>query len=417
MKLALNGGERSAANLTSLVPPWPVADEEAKKSVLGVLEGYDWCRIYDYSRVHKFELAFADYHDASHAIAVANGTVALELALLASGVKAGDEVLVPALTFIASASAIACIGAIPIFVDSDHENLAISAKDAEARITKKTKAIIGVHYGGYPIDFDAIKPLARKNDLVLIEDCAHAHGTEWKGRKVGAIGDVGGFSFQASKSLAAGEGGVVLTDSDQIAEMALLIHNIGRALGKPGYLHSILSSNYRMTEMQGALLLSLMRHLPWQTEYKHEVGAYLAEKLRGIGGVDPLKHDERITKRGYYFFIIKYNAEQFGGIDRDTFIQALNAEGVPCGAGYGVPLYRNAAFMPENLAQVGTLAGQKLPDYAKMHLPIVERFCAEQQITIPHTLLLAGRQGADIIVDAITKIKENYEELRPATKP
>jgi len=417
MKLAINGGEQSAVNLTRLVPPWPIADEEAKRSVLDVLEGYDWCRIYDYSRVQKFELAFADYQDASHAIAVANGTVALELALLASGVKAGDEVLVPALTFIASASAIACIGAIPIFVDSDPETLAISVKDAEARITKKTKAIVGVHYGGYPIDFDAIRPLAQRNGLMLIEDCAHAHGTEWKGRKVGAIGDVGGFSFQASKSLAAGEGGVVLTDNDQIADKALLIHNIGRAIGKPGYLHYILSSNYRMTEMQGALLLSLMRHLPWQTEYKHEVGLYLAEKLRGIGGVDPLKHDERITKRGYYFFIMKYDAKEFGGADRDTFIQALNAEGVPCGAAYGVPLYKNAAFLPENLEQVGTLAGQKLPDYAKVHLPIVERFCAEQQVTIPHTLLLAGRQGADIIVDTITKIKVHCEELRSVTKP
>jgi dTDP-4-amino-4,6-dideoxygalactose transaminase len=415
MKLALTGGERSAAKLASLVPPWPVADEEAKKSVLGVLEGYDWCRIYDYSHVQKFELAFADYQDASHAIAVANGTVALELALLSSGVKAGDEVLVPALTFIASASAIACIGAIPIFVDSDPETLAISAKDAEAKITKRTKAIIGVHYGGYPIDFDAILPLARKNGLTLIEDCAHAHGTEWKGRKVGAIGDVGGFSFQASKSLAAGEGGVVLTDNDQIADRALLIHNIGRALGKPGYLHYLLSSNYRMTEMQGALLLSLMRHLPWQTEYKHNVGEYLAERLRGIGGVYPLKRDERITKRGYYFFIIKYDTKEFGGVDRDTFIQALNAEGVPCGAAYGVPLYKNAAFLPENLAQVGTLAGQRLPDYARVHLPVVERFCAEQQVTIPHTVLLAGRQGADIIVDAITKIRENREELRTIT--
>lgn len=416
MKLALNGGERSAAKLTSLVPPWPVADEEAKKAVLGVLEGYDWCRIYDYSRVRKFELAFADYQDASHAIAVANGTVALELALLASGVRAGDEILVPALTFIASASAIACIGAIPIFVDSDPETFAISAKDAEARITKRTKAIVGVHYGGYPIDFDAIKPLARKNSLMLIEDCAHAHGTEWKGRKVGAIGDVGGFSFQASKSLAGGEGGVVLTDNDRIAEKALLIHNIGRDIGRPGYLHYILSSNYRMTEMQGALLLSLMRHLPWQTEYKHDVGVYLAEKLRGIGGIDPLKHDERITKRGYYFFIMKYNANEFGGVDRDAFTQALNAEGVPCGAAYGVPLYKNAAFMPENLEQVGTLAGQKLPDYAKVHLPVVEKFCAEQQVTIPHTVLLAGRQGADMIVDAITKIKENCGELKSATK-
>jgi dTDP-4-amino-4,6-dideoxygalactose transaminase len=416
MKLAINGGERSAAKLASMIPPWPVADEEAKRSVLDVLDGHDWCRIYEYSRVRKFEIAFADYHDASHAIAVANGTVALELALLAGGVKAGDEVLVPALTFIASASAVACIGAIPIFVDSDPYTLSISVKDAEKRITKKTRAIVGVHYAGYPIDFDSIKPFAERNGLLLVEDCAHAHGTEWKGRKVGAIGDVGGFSFQASKSLAAGEGGIVLTDNDQIADKATLIHNIGRAVGKPGYLHYVLSSNYRMTEMQGALLLSLMRHLPWQTEYKHEVGAYLADRLRRIGGVEPLKSDERITRRGYYFFVIKYNAEEFGGIDRDTFLKALGAEGVPCGAGYGVPLYKNAAFLPENLALVGTLAGQNLPDYSKLHLPIVERFCAEQQITIPHTVLLAGRQGADMIADAVVKIKENLEELRPKSK-
>jgi dTDP-4-amino-4,6-dideoxygalactose transaminase len=197
-----------------------------------------------------------------------------------------------------------------------------------------------------------------------------------------------------------------------MAKRAELIHNIGRIVGKPGYLHYILSSNYRMTEMQGALLLSLMRHLPWQTEYKHEVGAYLAERLRKIGGVDPLKSDERITKRGYYFFIIKYDSKEFGGIDRDTFLKALAAEGVPCGAGYGVPLYKNAAFLPENLALVGMLAGQKLPDYSKMNLPVVEKFCAEQQITIPHTVLLTGVKGADIIADAIIKIKENIEELQ-----
>jgi len=416
MKLAIDGGEPAAGKLHELIPPWPTADEEAKRAVLEVLDGHDWCRIYDYSRVRKFEIAFANYHDASHAIGVANGTVALELALIASGVRAGDEVLVPALTFIASASAVACIGAIPIFVDSDPETLAISPKDAGNRITDRTKAIIGVHYGGYPVDFDALKPLANRNGLMLIEDCAHAHGTEWKGRKVGAIGDAGGFSFQASKSLAAGEGGVVLTDSDQIAEMGTLIHNIGRVVGKPGYMHQILSSNYRMTELQGALLLSLMRHLPWQTEYKHEVGEYLATKLREIGGVDPLKRDERITKRGYYFFIVRYNSEEFGGLDRDSFIRALNAEGVPCGAGYGVPLYRNAAFLPENLERVGAIAGQKLPDYAKMHLPVVERLCAEQQVTIPHTVLLAGRGGADMIVDAMIKIKENSQKTKSVVK-
>lgn len=416
MKLALNGGEPAAGKLRKLIPPWPVADEEAKKAVLDVLEGNDWCRIYEYSKVRKFEIAFADYQNASHGIGVANGTVALELALLASGVKAKDEVLVPALTFIATASAVACIGAIPIFVDSDPETLSISPADAKRKITDKTKAIIGVHYGGYPINFDAIKPLVKKHNLVLVEDCAHAHGTEWKGRKVGAIGDVGGFSFQASKSLPAGEGGIVLTDNDQIAEKGVLIHNIGRSVGKMGYSHYILSSNYRMPEMQGALLLSLLRHLPWQTEFKHEAGEHLAVRLKAIGGVDPLKRDERITKRGYYFFIIKYNAKEFNGIDRDAFIKALNAEGVPCGAAYGVPLYKNAAFLPENLAQVATLAGQKLPDYTKVHLPTVEKFCAEQQVALPHTILLAGLEGADLIADAIVKIKGNSEEIIPKAK-
>jgi dTDP-4-amino-4,6-dideoxygalactose transaminase len=416
MKLALNGGEPVAGKLRKLIPPWPIADEEAKKAVLDVLEGNDWCRIYDYSKVRKFEIAFADYQNASHAIGVANGTVALELALLASGVKAKDEVLVPALTFIATASAVACIGAIPVFVDSDPETLSISPADTKRKITDKTKAIIGVHYGGYPINFDAIKPLAKKHNLILVEDCAHAHGTEWKGRKVGAIGDVGGFSFQASKSLPAGEGGIVLTDNDQIAAKGVLIHNIGRSVGKMGYSHYILSSNYRMPEMQGALLLSLLRHLPWQTEFKHEAGEHLAVRLKAIGGVDPLKRDERITKRGYYFFIIKYNANEFNGIDRDAFIKALNAEGVPCGAAYGVPLYKNAAFLPENLAQVATLAGQKLPDYTKVHLPTVEKFCAEQQVALPHTVLLAGLEGADLIADAIVKIKENSEEIIPKAK-
>lgn len=207
-----------------------------------------------------------------------------------------------------------------------------------------------------------------------------------------------------------------MTDNDQIAAKGVLIHNIGRSVGKMGYSHYILSSNYRMPEMQGALLLSLLRHLPWQTEFKHEAGEHLAVRLKAIGGVDPLKRDERITKRGYYFFIIKYNANEFNGIDRDAFIKALNAEGVPCGAAYGVPLYKNAAFLPENLAQVATLAGQKLPDYTKVHLPTVEKFCAEQQVALPHTVLLAGLEGADLIADAIVKIKENSEEIIPKAK-
>jgi dTDP-4-amino-4,6-dideoxygalactose transaminase len=252
-----------------------------------------------------FEKSFAEYHNAKYGIAVANGTVALELALKTIGVGYGDEVIVPAVTFIATASAVTEVGAVPIFADINPETATISPASIKEKITEKTRAVIAVHYGGYPANFDEILPIVKGNNLYLIEDCAHAHGTEWRGRKVGAIGDMGGFSFQESKSLTAGEGGIVLTNDDDLAERARLIHNIGRVLGRPGYEHYIISSNYRMTEFQGALLLSKMKSLPKEVEKKHSNGEYLADKLKKIGGVEPLKRDSRINKERILLFCHK----------------------------------------------------------------------------------------------------------------
>ena len=408
-KLAVNGGPAEAADLRENIPKWPKFNDDDRKALMEVLESRRWCRLYPDSWADEFEKSFSEYHDAKYGIAVANGTVALELALETMGVSLGDEVLVPAVTFIASASAITEVGGVPIFVDIDPETGAIDPKALESSITEGTKGVIAVHYGGYPINFDDILPIVKKNDLFLIEDSAHAHGTEWKGRKVGAIGDMGGFSFQQSKSLTAGEGGIVLTDDNDLADRAKLIHNIGRVIGRPGYEHYVLSSNYRISEFQAALLLSKLKSLPQEVDIKHSNGEYLADKLKKIGGVDPLKRDPRITKRGYYFFVIRYDSSAFDGLPKDRFIRALQAEGVPAGHAYGIPLYKQPAFKKKNLEHV-LPKNIQVPDYENLHLPASEDFTAKQ-ITMPHPILLAERESLDLIVSSVEKIKRHIDEL------
>lgn len=405
-RLAIHGGLKAAEGLNA--PAWPSFDEEDRRALWEALESRQWCLG---PKVTEFERAFAAYHHAKHGVSVANGTVALELALRACGVQPGDEVLVPAVTFIASASAPACVGAVPIFVDSDPETISIDPKDVEARITSRTRAVIGVHYGGYPIDLDALLSIARRHNLALIEDCAHAQGTEWKGRRVGAIGAIGGMSFQASKALAAGEGGIVLTDRDDIAERAVLLHHIGRMPGQPGYEHHLIATNCRMSEFHAAFLLSSMRKLPEAVQLRHETGVFLAAELRKVGGIDPLRPDARITKRGYYFFILKYDREQFQGAPKEKFLNALSAEGAPCGSGYAMPLYRQPGFRRDRIKQLLPDRLGPIPDYENLHLPVAEKFCSEQQITIPHHVLLTGRSGAQKIIDAVVKIKRRAGDL------
>jgi len=408
-KLAVNGGPCEAAELREKIPEWPKVTEDDKKALIEVLESRQWCRIFPGSKAEMFEKAFADYHDARYGIAVANGTVALELPLKTLGIGFGDEVLVPAVTFIATASAVTEVGAIPRFVDIDPETAAMSPNALERSITPRARAVIVVHYGGYPADYDEILPIVEKHNLFLVEDCAHAHGTEWRGTKVGAIGDMGGFSFQESKTLAAGEGGIVLTNDEELAERGRLVHNIGRVVGRPGYEHHILSSNYRMAEFQAALLLSKLKSLPQEVELKHSNGAYLADKLRRIGGVEPLKKDERITRRGYYFFVIRYDKEEFSGLPKEKLLRALWAEGVPADVGYGMPLYKQPAFRRQNLKGVMP-KGIEVPDYEKLYLPAAEKFTAEE-ITLPHPILLGEREAVDLVVSTMEKIKENIDEL------
>jgi dTDP-4-amino-4,6-dideoxygalactose transaminase len=243
-KLALTGGKAVGA---PRMEPWPPVGDDDREALLKALDSREWCRLTESSAVGAFEQEFAAYQDARYGIAVANGTVAIELALLAAGVEAGDEVILPAVTFIATASAVSMVNAVPVFVDVDPDTIAIDPEAVAEAITPRTKGILAVHYGGYPVDFDRLLPLAQANHLWLIEDAAHAHGTEWKGRKVGAIGTAGTFSFQMTKSLPGGEGGAVLTDDEELYERAMLLHNIGRGMEARKYGHVVVASNYRMS--------------------------------------------------------------------------------------------------------------------------------------------------------------------------
>ena len=405
--LAINGGSRAAESLR--YPSWPILGDEERRLVGEVLESRQWGRLGG-PKTDEFEQAFAAYQGAKHGIAVANGTVALELALLAIGVRPLDEVIVPAVTFVASATAVVRVGAIAVFVDSDPESVVISPEAFEAAITDRTTAAICVHLAGYPCDMDAILSIAERRGVAIVEDCAHAHGTQWRGKGVGSLGAASGFSFQASKSLTCGEGGAVLTDDDAVAERARLIHQVGRKQGRPGNEYYIVSSGYRMTEFQSAVGLGQLARLPQQVLHRQAAGDFLAAELAKIGGLTALKRDPRVTRRGYYYFQLKYDAEQFRGVPRDRFVEALRAEGVPCGAGHGAPLYRQPAFRRAELERFYA-RGVKLPDYEAMHLPVAERLCSEWQVTIPHPVLLADRSSLQSILEAVVKIKEHAEEL------
>jgi len=415
-RLAIRGGEAIAPH--GLRAVWPVFDDRDRAAVLRALDSGNWCRLNwadpKDSEVAQFEAEFARFHDANHCVAVANGTAAIEVALKAGGIEAGDEVLVPAVTFIASAIGIVLAPAVPVFVDIDPETYQIDPAAMEAAIGSKTAAAVIVHYGGYPCDMDAIADIARRRNLFVVEDCAHAHGTEWRGRKVGALLGAGAFSFQASKSLNCGEGGAVITDSEELAGKAFSYHHIGRVAGRPFYEHHIAAPNYRMTELQGALLRSQLERLPEQTRVRHRNASRLSAALAAMPGVAPLKRDDRITQQGYYFYLLRFVPRAWDGIHRDRFLEAMRAEGIPAGNAYGIPIHKNPVFQRHSFGRTGCPIncahyGREM-DYTKVALPVAERVLAQEHVSLNKDVLM-DESNIDLIIAAVEKIYKNRDEL------
>lgn len=399
-KLAVNGGSPVRKEP---FPPWPQWTEAERKNVLEVLESGNWFRFVG-EKVAEFEKRFGEYHGGKYTLAVSSGTAALEACMAALGVGPGDEVIVPCYTFVATATAVINTGGTPVYADVRLEDFNIDLNSVERLITPRTKGIIVVHFGGCPCDMDAVMAFAKERGLWVVEDAAHAHGGKWAGKGMGSIGDAAGFSFQNSKNITAGEGGIFMTNDESLMSRAFSYHSYGQRTGHPWYSHHMVSRNLRMTEWQGAILLAQLERLEEQTRVRLENARRLDAAIAAIPGLTVVgSPDPRAAERAYHLYQFRY-APGFPGVTREQFLKALNAEGVPCSAGYPVPLYKQP-FM----AEVRPPEGQGA--YGDLYLPNAEVACREA-IWLSQSLLLGTERDTQDIIDAIEKIAENAEELQ-----
>jgi dTDP-4-amino-4,6-dideoxygalactose transaminase len=407
-QLAIQGGTPVR---TKPFPSWPVYGAAEEEAVRRVLHSGQWGCLGG-EEVREFETEFARYQGAAHGIATTNGTAALRVALLAAGIQAGEEVIVPAYTFVATVTAILEVNAVPVFADIDPDTYVLDPARAEAAITPRTRILMPVHFAGQPAHLDAFTELARRHHLTLIEDAAQAHGARYGERGVGSVGDLACFSFQASKNLNAGEGGILLTNGDEYAARARSIYNCGRLPGRGGVLENM-GSNQRMTEWQGAILRAQMTRLDEQTDRRDANGRYLNARLAEIPGIRPLSRGAVPVRHAYHLYICRYDAEAFDGLPRERFMEALRAEGIPAYGGYSVPLYEQPFLANKRFGPyAASIAGYDADIAANAaRCPVSERACKREAWWLQQTVLLGDRADMDNIVRAVAKVYECRKDL------
>jgi dTDP-4-amino-4,6-dideoxygalactose transaminase len=403
-KLALLGGKPVR---TKPFTRWPIFDKTEEAGLLRTLRSGKWGRLQG-NEVSQFENQFAADHGCKFGIAVVNGTVSLRIALLAAGIQAEDEVIVPPYTFFSTASAVVEANAIPVFADVDIDTFNISPKAIEAAITPRTKAIIPVHFAGQPADMRAIMAIAKKRKLIVLEDAAHAHAARFNNQPAGSIGDLASFSFQSSKNMTSGEGGIITTNNEALAEACRSIQSCGRVPGGLWYEHHVISGNYRLGEFQGVVLGCQLRRLEAQTIKRDRNGRYLASRLNAIPGIHPQKQTPCCSRHSYHLFMLRVDAAQFGATRNDV-VEALQAEGIPCSRGYVVslpdqPIFRNKAFGP----YISNAAAKH--NYGNSRVPNSDLLC-EQTIWLEQNLFLGTRSDMDDIAEAFHKVFENRVAL------
>jgi len=398
-ELAIFGGRPI---ITGPWPKWPVAGKRERELVEEVLSGDMWGGTGLGPKITELNDKFARYCDTKYGAAVANGTVSMELALKAWGIGPGDEVIIPAATFIATATAPHHVGATVVYVDIDPKTCNIDPQKVAEAVTDKTRAIIPVHIGGHPCDMDPLMDTARKHDIKVLEDAAQAHGAVYKGRKTGSLGDAGSFSFQQSKNMQSGEGGIIVSNDKEFID---LIHyslgKFGRGIREKysGHIHYRFGWNACYTEIQAALALAQLERLEQQTVKRAKNAQNLYALLEGIDGIEPLVWQPYCDRHGHHLVNLRFNSEQFENVTRAQFLAALNKEGVIGSSFYPMPLYNQPLYNEDK-----SLSMRYTP------CPEAEKVCREI-IFLEQNLLLAETGMIEKTADAIRKVRAHASEL------
>jgi dTDP-4-amino-4,6-dideoxygalactose transaminase len=412
-ELAVRGGTPVRPNG---YPAWPVFDERDVEAVAETVRSGSWGGFPEPgTNAARFEDAFAAYQGATHGILMVNGTVTMEVALKALGIGWGDEVIVPALTFAATAYAPIAAGALPVIVDVTPQTWTIDAEQVEAAVGPKTRAVVPVHLGHQMADMDRIADIAARYDLAVIEDCAHAHGQQWNGRGAGCIGEFGSFSHQSSKILTAGEGGTLLTKDDDLARRAHSIIDCGRAKDADEREYTF-GANYRLGELHAALLVTQLERFEDQRARREEAAAYFEEAAVHVSGVRIMRRDPRITRWSFYNYVFAIEPEAFAGATNEVVAFALECEGVGAEVQYP-PMSRYDLFQPSlSKLPVAVEFADRL-DPSTMSFPVAEDAGLRRSIYLQENVFRAGREGIDDAVEAIAKVQKHADELTGIRAP
>ncbi len=401
-KLAMSGGSPLR---TKPWPKWPVWTAVEEQAVVAAIRSGKWG--VGGSEVPKLEQRWAELHEARYGVACCNGTIALQIALVAAGIQAGDEIITTPYTFMATAMAALAVGAVPVFVDVEPGTHNIDPELIEAAITEHTRAIYPVHIGGRPVNMERIAEIAKRHELVVVEDAAQAWLASWNGKPVGAYGDVGTFSCQSSKNFAAGEGGLLLTNDEAIYQRAWSFHNCGRKLGGQWYEHVLPGLNYRLGEFQAALLVSSLPRFIEEQKLRQVALKALDEKLQGIPGILTPDRDERVTSHACHIYMVRLDRELIS-VDSKLFASAVQAEGLPGHPGYTVPLYKQGfwKWFGERATGQGGRWSEVWPrSYDSYELSVCESLCAST-LWIKQDVLLSGPDEMGDVAAIIAKVAE-----------
>jgi dTDP-4-amino-4,6-dideoxygalactose transaminase len=406
-ELAVNGGTPVR---TTAYPVWPEWDDRELDAVTSVIRSGTWGGFPEPgTNASRFEEAFAAYQGARHGILMANGTVTMEVALKALGIGWGDEVIVPALTFAATAYAPMAAGALPVIVDVEPRTWTIDPALVESAITDRTRAIIPVHLGHQMADMDRLAEIAQRHGLAIVEDCAHAPGQQWRGRGAGCIGAFGSFSHQSSKILTSGEGGTLLTGDDELARRAHSLIDCGRAKD-PDEKEFTFGANYRLGELHAAVLVVAMERFPEQQRRRAEAGKELERLAAGIDGVRIMPADERITRWSFYNYILAIDPDAFAGRTNENVCRALEAEGIPAEVQYP-PMSRYELFQPSlSRLPVAVEFADRLDPQA-MSFPVAEAAGLRESVYLMENVFRDGSRGIQDVAEALAKVQRHAGEL------